>query len=133
MELRLQAWRAMLIPNPQTHAVIGAAIEVHRNVGPGLFESAYEEALACEFDIRQIPFARQVAVPFRYKGTRMPCVYRVDFVVYEIAVELKSVEKLVPLHETQILSYMRMLSLSEGLLMNFNVKRMVDGIRRFLL
>ena len=63
----------------------------------------------------------------------MSCVYRVDFVAYKIAVELKSVDKLVPLHEAQILSYMRMLQLSEGLLMNFNVKRMVDGIRRFLL
>jgi len=86
-----------------------------------------------EWNRGQIPFTRQVAVPFRYKGTRMPCVYRVDFVVHGIAVELKSVEKLIPLHEAQILSYMRMLKLSEGLLMNFNVKRMVDGIGRFLL
>jgi GxxExxY protein len=98
-----------------------------------LFESAYEEALSHEFGLRGTPFRRQVAVPFRYKEAEMKCVYRVDFVVHGVAIELKSVETLLPLHDAQILTYMRMLRLSNGLLTNFNVKRLANGIRRFLL
>ena len=123
----------MLIENPRVYVVIGAAIEVHRSLGPGLFESAYEDALAKEFDARQIPYRRQVAVPFNYKGARSKCAYRIDFVAHQIAVELKCVRAFAPEHEKQIVSYMRLLNLSEGLLLNFKANRMVDGVRRFLL
>ena len=123
----------MLIENSRVYAVIGAAIEVHRTIGPGLLKSAYEEALAHEFEERSIPYRRQVAVPLTYKAARLSCAYRLDFVAYEIAVELKCVTVFMPAHEKQIVSYMRLLNLSEGLLLNFKANRMVDGVRRFLI
>ena len=124
----------MLIANRFVPAVIGAAIDVHRALGPGLFESAYEESLAHEFGARGIVFRRQVAVPLRYKDVPLGRAYRIDFVVHEeIGVELKSVRVLLPLHDAQVLSYMRLLKLRHGLLFNFNARRLVDGLRSYVL
>src|SRR5262245_25606726 len=123
----------MLIRHPHVPAIIGAAIEVHRAVGPGLFESAYEEALAHEFSLRRIEFRRQVSIPFQYKNVRLGHVYRLDFLVHGVAIELKSVDSLLPLHDAQLLAYMRMLKCTHGLLFNFNVTLLTNGIRSFVL
>ena len=124
----------MLISNPFVPAVIGAAIDVHRALGPGLFESAYEESLAHEFGVRGIAFRRQVAVPLRYKDIKLGRAYRIDFIVHEqIAVELKSVTALLPVHDAQIVAYMRLLKLRHGLVFNFNARRLVDGLRSYIL
>ncbi len=124
----------MLIANPFVPAVIGAAIDVHRAIGPGLFESAYEASLAHEFGVRGIVFRRQVSVPLQYKDVRLGRVYRIDFVVQEeVAVELKTVRALLPVHDAQILAYMRLLKLRHGLLFNFNATRLVDGLRSYVL
>ena len=120
--------------SPVVHSVIGAAIEVHRSLGPGLFESAYERALACEFEYRALPFEREAPVPVYYRAANLGCGYRLDFLVKgQVALELKSVDALLPVHDTQVLAYMRLLKLSHGLLINFNVVRLVDGLRSFVL
>lgn len=114
--------------------VIGCAIEVHQQIGPGLLESAYDSCLTHEFTLNGIGFCRDVAVPILYKGTTVSCAHRADFVVEnELLVELKSVERLQPIHQAQVLTYMRLLSLRQGLLINFNVHRLVDGLRSLLL
>jgi GxxExxY protein len=105
-----------------TGSVIGAAIEVHRALGPGLLESAYEECLAHELELRGINFLRQVPLPLEYKGVRLDCGYRLDLVVAEhLIVELKIVEKLLPIHEAQLLTYLKMTGTKTGLLLNLNV------------
>ena len=115
-----------------TEKIIGSAIEVHRALGPGLLESAYEQCLARELSLENIPFRLQVAIPVEYKGIHLDCGFRIDVLVNEqVILELKSVEKLLPIHEAQLLTYMKLASLNKGLLINFNVKRLVDGIRRF--
>ena len=121
-------------PSSLAETVIGAAIEVHRALGPGLLESAYEPCLARELILRGVPFDQQVAVPVTYKGVRIECAYRVDLMVEgRLLVELKSVEHLLPVHHAQVLTYMRLLKLPQGLLINFNERRLIDGLKNFLL
>jgi len=120
--------------DPRTGAIIGCAIEVHRTLGPGLLESAYEECLCHELRLVSIPFRRQVALPVVYKEVRLECGYRMDLVVAEdIVVEVKTVERLLPLHEAQMLTYLRLSAFRTGLLINFNVPVLKDGIRRLVL
>lgn len=120
--------------NALSNAIIGAAIEVHRGLGPGLLESAYETCLAYELDTRGISYERQKAVPILYKGVKLDGGYRVDLLAAGlVVVELKAVEEISPLHEAQILTYLRLTNCRLGLLLNFNVPYMKDGIRRFVL
>ena len=117
--------------NVLTSEVIGAAIEVHKNVGPGLLESVYEECLCCELGIRGISFERQKPLPVIYKGKQLDCGYRLDIVVENrIILELKSCEKFEPIHKAQLLSYLRLSGVNLGLLLNFNVAFMREGIVR---
>ncbi len=120
--------------NELTHTIIGAAIEVHRQLGPGLLESAYEECLARELTVRGLGYQRQKAVPVVYKEVKLECGYRMDILVEDrIVLELKSVEALNPVHEATILTYLRLSGRSLGLLINFNVAILKDGIRRYKL
>jgi GxxExxY protein len=115
-------------------AVIGACIEVHRVLGPGLLESAYEVCLARELTLRGLSFDRQRAVPVSYKGVPLECGYRLDFVIgAELIVEVKAVECLLPVHEAQLISYLRLTHLPAGLLVNFHVDVLRHGLRRFTL
>ena len=117
-----------------TEKIIGCAIEVHRALGPGLLESAYEQCLARELSLNDVPFRLQVPIPVEYKGVHLDCGYRIDVLVDEqVILELKSVERNLALHEAQLLTYMKLATVGKGLLINFNVKRLVDGIRRFRL
>jgi GxxExxY protein len=119
--------------NEVSQAIIGAAIEVHRSLGPGLLESAYEECLAREFDLRQIPFQRQKMLPVEYKGVTLDCGYRLDFLVAEIVVvEVKAIDTLLPLHEAQMLTYLKLGGWKIGLLINFHVTLLKNGIRRLV-
>ena len=119
--------------NSLSNQVIGAAIEVHRILGPGLLESAYEECLCRELLLRDVPFQRQAPLPVEYKGLRLDCGYRLDLLVGElIVVELKSVEKLEPIHEAQLLTYLRLSNLWLGLLINFNTVLLKSGIKRLV-
>lgn len=125
--------RVLINPSPLVEKVIGCAIEVHRTIGPGLLESAYDACLAHEFQLNGVAFERGVAIPILYKGVHLNCAYRADFVVEkELLIELKSVEHLQPIHQAQVLTYMRLLNLRQGLLMNFNVHKLVDGLRNLL-
>ena len=114
--------------------IIGAAIEVHRILGPGLMESAYQASLAQEFILRNLKFEKEKALPLEYKGTKLDCGYPLDFLVEGlVVVELKAVEKILPIHQAQLLTYMKLSNVSVGLLMNFNVKYLRDGIKRMVL
>jgi GxxExxY protein len=114
--------------------VLGCAIEVHRELGPGLLESTYEQCLAYELNRSKIPFQLQVGLPVEYKQTRLDCGYRIDLLVDgRLIVEVKSVEQLLKIHEAQILTYMRLSKVKVGLLINFNVPVLKKGIKRFLL
>jgi GxxExxY protein len=114
--------------------IIGAAIEVHRTLGPGLLESAYEKCLAFELDQHGMQFRQQVPLPVEYKGARIECGYRIDLLVDDaVIVELKSVDQLAPVHEAQLLTYMKLARIRTGLLINFNQQRLIDGLRRFKL
>lgn len=114
--------------------VIGAAIDVHRILGPGLLESAYEACLCHELELRNIRFARQADIPVEYKGVNLECGYRIDLLVEDkIIVELKSVEKLMPIHDAQLLSYLKLTGCTVGLLINFNVPVLKQGVRRKVL
>lgn len=109
-------------------------MEVHRALGPGLLESAYEECLAREFELRHLPFERQVTLPLEYKGVHLDCGYRLDFVVASLVVlELKAVIELHPIHEAQLLTYLRLSKHKLGLIINFNEPLLKDGIRRRVL
>jgi GxxExxY protein len=120
--------------NGVTQAVIGAAIEVHRTLGPGLLEAAYEECLCQELLLRQIAFERQRPLPVEYKGLRLDCGYRLDLLVSEcVVVEIKAVEAIHPIHEAQLLTYLRIGGWKAGLLINFNVAMLKQGIRRLVL
>lgn len=120
--------------DPLTEKVIGCAIEVHRALGPGLLESAYEQCLAHELSLNAIAFRLQVPIPVRYKGISLDCAYRLDILIGDrVVVELKSVERLMPLHDAQLLTYMRLVRSNTGLLINFNTTRLVDAIRRLKL
>lgn len=117
-----------------SHRVIGCAIEVHKHLGPGLLESAYQRCLAHELHLNNIPFETEAPLPIEYKGTRLDCGFRMDILVGNaIILELKSVEALHPIHEAQILSYMKLASLQYGFLINFNVPILKNGLRSFVL
>ena len=113
--------------------IIGAAIEVHRTLGPGLLESAYEACLCHELELRGVTYERQVALPVTYKGIRLDCGYRLDIVVQELVIiELKAVERIESIHEAQLLTYLRLTNLWLGLLINFNVPILHQGIKRLV-
>jgi len=117
--------------NDLTGEVIGAAIEVHKALGPGLLESAYEECLCHELKLRGIEFERQVDLPIEYKGTKLDCAYRMDIVADDqLIVELKSCESLQPIHQAQLLTYLKLTGHKVGLLINFNVPILRQGIKR---
>ena len=117
--------------NDLTGKVIGAAIEVHRILGPGLLESAYEECLCHELRLRKLPFERQKELPVEYKGVKLDCGYRLDIVVANrLIVELKACDSLKPIHEAQLLTYLKLTGIKVGLLINFNVPVLKEGIRR---
>jgi len=119
-----------LITTPLATAVIGCAIRVHRALGPGLFESVYEPCLADELSRGKIEFKRQVSVPIKYGGREIGPGFRLDFLIEEeLVLELKSVEKLLPVHEKQVLTYLKLTGLRKGLLMNFNASLLKQGIR----
>jgi GxxExxY protein len=118
--------------NAVSGAVIGAAIEVHRIMGPGLVESVYEECLTLELALRGVPAQRQVHTPLRYKEHDLQTTFRSDVIVQEsVLVEVKSVEKLAPIHYSQVLTYLKLTGLPVGLLLNFNETVLKDGIKRF--
>ena len=120
--------------DPLTDRVIGLAIKVHRGLGPGLLESAYEECLCYELKENEIAYERQVPLPVVYKSVKLDCGYRMDIVVDDrLVMELKTVEKLLPVHEAQLLTYLKLSGLRTGLLMNFNTPVLKDGIRRLVL
>jgi GxxExxY protein len=120
--------------NEVTRAIIGAAIEVHRTLGPGLLESVYEECLARELTLRQIPFERQKALSLEYKGLRLECGYRLDLLVAEmVVVEVKAVDMVPRITEAQLLTYMRLGGWKAGLLINFHVPVLSKGIKRLVL
>jgi GxxExxY protein len=117
-----------------SHRVIGYAIEVHRQLGPGLLESAYEQCLAYELDRNQILFQLQHAQPVQYKHIRLDCGYRIDILIEnELIIELKSVDEIKGIHQAQLLTYMKLSGVKIGLLINFNVTRLKEGIQRFVL
>jgi GxxExxY protein len=119
--------------NILTEQIIGAAIEVHRVLGPGLLESAYEQCLCHELSLRQIAFRRQADLPVRYKGILLDCGYRMDLVVEDlVVVELKTVDKILPIHEAQLLTHLRLSRRAVGLLINFNVPLLKDGLKRMV-
>ncbi len=119
--------------NEITEMVIGCAIEIHRALGPGLLESAYEACLCYELSQKGVPFKRQVSLPLSYKGVRLDCGYVMDLIVDDLViVELKTVEKLLPIHEAQLITYLKLYGRSVGLLMNFNVALMKSGIKRLV-
>ena len=114
--------------------VIGCAIEVHRELGPGLLESTYEQCLARELKLNGIAFQLQHPQPVQYKGIRLDCGYRIDLLVEgELIIELKSVDQIKGIHEAQLLTYMKLAGVKIGLLINFNVTKLKDGIKRFVL
>ena len=118
--------------NKLTEQIIGAAIEVHKELGPGLLESAYEMAFCHELTLRGISFQRQLPVPVEYKGVKLDAAFRLDVLVAgTIIVELKAVSELVPIFDAQIISHLKLLNKPVGYLANFHVKLMKDGIRRF--
>jgi GxxExxY protein len=120
--------------DPLTSLIIGAAIEVHRILGPGLLESAYEECLCHELHVREISFRRQIELPVEHKGIKLDCGYRLDLIVQEeVVVELKCVERVLPIDEAQLLTYMRLTGKRVGLLINFNVPLLTKGVTRMVL
>jgi len=124
----------MLEQEHLTESIIGAAIDVHRELGPGLLESAYEECLCHELHLRGLNFQREVELPVMYKGLKLDCGYRLDVVVEEqVVLELKSIEQILPIHQAQLLTYLRLSGKKIGLLMNFDVAVLKNGIVRRVL
>jgi len=124
----------MLLEHEITEAIIGAAIDVHRELGPGLLESAYEECFCHPLHLRGLNFQRQVELPVAYKGLKLDCGYRLDVVVENsVVVELKSIEQISPIHQAQLLTYLRLSGKKVGLLINFNVAVLKNGIVRRVL
>ena len=119
--------------NSTSDRVIGAAIEVHRHLGPGLLESSYQACLCRELELRGIAYHSQVMVPLEYKGQQIAKGYVIDLMIEDsLVVEIKSVDKLLPIHSAQLMTYMRLQRVSSGLLLNFNVVILPHGIRRIL-
>jgi len=117
--------------NALTHDIIAAAIEVHRHLGPGLLESAYQECVCLELSRMGVSFRREVALPLAYKGLKLDCSYRIDLLVEDsVIVELKAIEQLLPIHSSQLLTYLRAAQKPVGLLINFNVLVLKNGINR---
>ena len=117
-----------------SHEVLGCALEVHKRLGPGLLESAYQQCLAYELNRKQIRFQTEVPLPIKYREIKLDCGYRIDLLVDDqLIVELKSVDRLEGIHSAQILTYMKLASIGLGLLINFNVERLKDGMKRFVL
>jgi GxxExxY protein len=117
-----------------SHRIIGLAMRVHTRLGPGLLESAYEHCLCHEFDQHKLPYARQVDLPLDYDGIHLDCGYRADIIVAnEVILELKSLEHILPVHEAQLLTYLRLSRCHIGLLLNFNTLSLKDGICRRIL
>jgi len=117
--------------NRLTGEVINAAIEVHKALGPGLLESAYEQCLRHELDLRKIPYKSQESLPIGYKGVKLDCGYRLDIVVADkLILEIKACDALLPIHEAQLLTYLKLTGIKIGLLINFNVPVLKDGIKR---
>ena len=124
----------MLLEEQLTEQIIGAAIEVHRELGPGLLESAYEQCFCHELRLLGLSFRCQIDLPVTYKGLKFDCGYRVDVVVEDsVVVELKSVEQVLPIHQAQLLTYLRLSGKRVGLLINFNVALLKNGIIRRVL
>ena len=120
--------------DPLSELVIGLAMQVHKALGPGLLESAYEECLCFELREQGVPFLSQVPLPVVYKSVRLDCAFRMDIVVdNRLIVELKTVERFLPIHEAQLLTYLRLSGLKTGLLLNFNTTLLKDGIKRMVL
>ena len=120
--------------NEITESIIGSSIEVHRELGPGLLESAYRQCLCHELTLRGMPFVCERPLPVAYKGLRLDCGYRVDLVVADaVVVELKTVDRLAPVHDAQLLTYLRLGGWKVGLLINFNVGLLRNGIHRRVL
>ena len=119
--------------SPRTHDIVGAAIAVHRRLGPGLLESAYQSCVCRELLIRGIRFQSQVPLPLRYRGLRLDCGYRLDLVVgSSIIIEVKTVRKVLPIHRAQVLTYLRLTGYRLGLLINFNVEMLRSGLYRII-
>ena len=124
----------MLFEGKITEKIIELAIEVHRHLGPGLLESAYEECLCFELKLHDLSFERQKPLPLKYKSIELDCGYRIDILVEDkVIVELKCVDKINPIHEAQLLTYLRLSDKKVGLILNFYVLLMKDGIRRLVL
>jgi GxxExxY protein len=116
-----------------TRVVIGAAIDIHRTLGPGLLETVYEECLAREFTLRNIPFERQKPIPLVYKDLKLECGYRLDFLIdHRLVLEIKSIESIAPIHDSVMLTYLRLSETHLGLLINCNVPILKDGIKRYV-
>ena len=125
--------RRKLYQEKLTEQIIGAAIEVHKQLGPGLLESTYQACLCHELELRGISFECQKPLPLEYKGIRLECGYRIDLLVAGLViVELKSVEALAPIHEAQLLTYLKLTGVKVGLLISFNVVVLKEGIRRLV-
>ena len=123
----------MMDINQLTGQIIGAAIEVHKTLGPGLLESAYEECLCRELSLRGFSYERQKEVPVEYKGVRLDCGYRLDIVVSEsVVLEWKACDRLERIHQAQLLTYLKLSGIKYGLLINFNVPVLKDGIKRMV-
>lgn len=126
--------RPALKINEVTEAIIGAAIEVHRTLGPGLLESAYQECLARELTLRQIAFEREKPLPLEYKGAKLDCGYRLDFLIAEmVVVEVKAADSLPPISQAQLLTYLKLGGWKVGLIINFHAPLLKEGIKRLVL
>ena len=122
-----------LLTDSLTEKVIGCLIAVHRAIGPGLFESVYEKCVGLEFEANGIRHVRQVPLTLIYRGQPIRSVYRVDFVIENrLLVELKAIDRMLPVHQSQMLTYLKLSGLRQGLLVNFNVPKLVDGLKSFL-
>lgn len=116
-----------------TESIISAAIEVHKSIGPGLLESAYEQCLCHELSLRGIKFQRQRSLPLEYKGIMLDCSYRLDVLVEgQVIIELKTIDKILPVHQAQLLTYLKLLPAKVGLILNFQEARLKDGICRLV-
>jgi GxxExxY protein len=123
----------VLVSNPLVQTVIGHAITVHRALGPGLFESVYARCFAYELGAHGVRFRQQVPLALMYQDLKVSCAYRADLIIEdELLVELKAIDRLLPVHNSQVLTYLRLSGAKQGLLINFNVPRLVDGVRSFL-
>jgi GxxExxY protein len=116
-----------------SNKVIGCALEVHKHLGPGLLESAYEQCLANELSINDIPFRLQQSIAVEYKGTKLDCGFRADLIIDDaLLVELKAVDRLLPIHQAQLLTYLKLSGIALGLLINFNVRSLRNGLKRMV-